>query len=802
MTPKSALDLENPNPGPGDALRDEAGNLLSARWGVPLRETLIEGKTADLLFRKSEFGKVSTLIVEAKDRTSVLTRDQLSKIWADYSGAVSKNAPCDLLVVTRNGLAPGAQALVDSQPALLHQTIWQLENDVVGLTAYIRSLTKLFDQGDLRGYYVPGRVRRALYSGQTRGLALQDKPLFQTVQDWIASEDPRPMAILGGYGAGKSSFAKQLIADQAAKALADPLARRPILIGLGGLSRYSSLPGLLGGMFTHEFPIDGFNTQTFLELSDRGRLLMVLDGFDEMKHAMSWSDFRAQIANLNRLTEGKAKVLLLGRPSAFISADEHFHVLRGMRRMGESFFRLPDWPEFIEYDLEAFSAEERKRFVQGYLTVLEGRSRAPRGEAWISGRADEVNRLADHDPEIFAKPVHAKILTDLAADPEVDLAQFADGVSRWKLYEVFFRSLAEREGEKDARRPISEHQRLEFLRELAFWLWSTKGGATAFSAHDIPDALLGVLPPGDVVDLDALKREYLIGAFLEKKADDVFYFGHRSFAEFLVAQRMLQKPPGPAEHGLYSNLLRDGVAVFLDEAPNHSPVVRWTETLAAAQGTLHLPYLRFIAHACGGVAAMIERLPSQSILSPVLAALGDEVVLDGVARINLISALRHPRNEVFFLIVRLLQIHAAQNDPPNRHDLAVEIAAALLDRTFATAQLDEETGKAPINATHEEARSLAYATLPKLQTVTADRLLRFQGTRLGHQDAESYRLCGVEITEPAPVALRQIFVDLDLPWSTVLRRLQDHKDVIINYFRRNDSLGAVFVRDRAPLRRR
>lgn len=57
--------------------------------------------------------------------------------------------------------------------------------------------------------------------------------LIDEVVAWLATEDPTPLAILGGYGAGKSSFAKRLVTQQAAQALTDPSARRPILIKLG-----------------------------------------------------------------------------------------------------------------------------------------------------------------------------------------------------------------------------------------------------------------------------------------------------------------------------------------------------------------------------------------------------------------------------------------------------------------------------------------------------------------------------------------------------------------------------------------
>gem|GEM_PF-2487311 len=138
-----------------------------------------------------------------------------------------------MLVITRQGLSTDAQAYVDEQAGLRHQTIWELENEILGLTDYVRSLTGLFHQDGLSDYYIPGRARLARYESDHRTLSETDTLLFEAVTTWIDGEDYQPIAILGGYGAGKSSFIKRLVANQAERALSDPYARRPILIGLG-----------------------------------------------------------------------------------------------------------------------------------------------------------------------------------------------------------------------------------------------------------------------------------------------------------------------------------------------------------------------------------------------------------------------------------------------------------------------------------------------------------------------------------------------------------------------------------------
>lgn len=786
------FDLENPSPRPGDALRDLAGNLLTARYGRPVREKLIAGKRVDLLFEFKQFGRTRRLIVEAKDYDRNLQREDLVRIWADYEPVLREAKSAELLIVSRRGLASAAEEYVETRQEMAHQTIWELENEVLGLTDYIRGLADLFEEDGLSRYYVPGQARAVIYQADVRHVSEAEAPLFDALQAWMSSPDKRPVAVLGGYGAGKSSFARRLVSNQAKAALADPYQRRPVLIRLGDMARASSLEGLLGAKFTHEFPIDGFNVANFLGLNARGRLLIVLDGFDEMKHAMSWADFRSQIKTLNRLVEGQAKVVLLGRPAAFVSMDEHYHVLRGRKPHAEGYHRLPDWPEFLEFELQPFTPEDRSGFVSAYLAYLDTVSHSPRGEAAILARAAEVNRIADREPEIFSKPVHARIFTDLAADSSVDLAPFVDGVSRWVLYETFFISLADREAEKETRRRIPENERLRFLRELAWWLWTEQGGATAFHAEDIPETLFEGLDEGDATSTDAVRREYLTGAFLEKKSDDIYYFGHRSFAEYLVAQQLAEHQPEPADHAAYSRLITDGVREFLSEHPDPAVIQAWPSTLSSATGELHLDYLQFISAGVGGADALRARLTPSSPMELVVRALGPDLSIGRTEALE--AALRDPRDAVFFPALYLRQIASIGSDTGQEEFDAV-VAAALLDRVFTGAEYDPATGKAPVAMEYEDARKIAAQALPELRTELGDRRLLLNGQALARNMADHMSRGGFQIAPRRPYALRSALDSSSISWSEVLSRIsEDNRTVVTAYFRQKSNLTGLFTR--------
>ena len=70
--------------------------------------------------------------------------------------------------------------------------------------------------------------------------------LEQVVRDWIDEPDAVPLAIVAGYGKGKSTFARHLAAALAREALAEPRRRAPVLVPLGDIIDEQSLEGLLG----------------------------------------------------------------------------------------------------------------------------------------------------------------------------------------------------------------------------------------------------------------------------------------------------------------------------------------------------------------------------------------------------------------------------------------------------------------------------------------------------------------------------------------------------------------------------
>lgn len=614
----------NPSPSPGDQLRDHAADLLSSQFGEAKTEVRADGKKVDVFFEYNELGRKVKLFLEAKDYSKPLGRTDVVHIRTDYEGILRKNSPAILLVVTRSGLTPDAQIHIEEEiDNTRHQTIWEIEAGLIDLESYLRHLMELFDSSGLSNYYVengfsvrePQATEHEAHVANTRSTFDQKASCFEALSGWCSEDaDNTPVAILGGYGTGKTSLATRLAAHLASKALYDAHARQPIVIKLGEIFQYANIEGLLGGYFTKTFPIKNFNFYNFLRLNKKGRFVIILDGFDEMKHSMSWSDFKAQVKSLLLLHDQNSKIILLGRPSAFLSETEERYILKGERPFGDSWVMLPDWPRFHELEIKNFSDSQREEFITRYLaTIAENQS-----EQTTKQRAQLTNEIASEDPKLYEKPVHSKILTDLARDPNFDLTQFRSTSSRWLLYQEFISSLYNREAEKRTRSDISTKKRITFLGELAFWLWTERGASISFRADDIPKNLYGVFGSEDEDERLALCRELLVGSILERKTGNTFFFGHRSFAEFIVADYLSKNAPTSENHEKYSSVFRDGVREFLVESPHSNKVKEWSKTFDTANGQISQAYIDFLARPFGSIEHFLGTLSVNSHWQPIL----------------------------------------------------------------------------------------------------------------------------------------------------------------------------------------
>ncbi|MGW2720010.1 trypsin-like peptidase domain-containing protein [Streptomyces sp. NPDC001492] len=512
---------------------------------------VIEGKEFDLLGRTTRYHQDWLVGVVCMANGQPLSEKDLEFLWFGYERLWSTGAINELLIVTE--VPPSVQAVrfADSRPGLVVRTLDALVASGLNLRGYLRIAAQLFrDSPDgLASYYVAPATHD--------GLDLETEVL-RWIDDDPKSTIPlgRPVAVLGSYGLGKSSFAIRLTSVLAARAAKNDLARVPVLIKLGDVSSEQSLEGLIGAHFTAANQVQGYSFPKFLELNRRGKFVVIFDGFDEMKHLVTWPEFKFNLAQIGRLVGEKAKVMLLGRPTAFENDEEQAEALHGQIPGRLSKSHEPASADYFEVELAPLETPQIAQFLERYLCYVES----------INGRPFDTERIWQQvqSPElrdICRRPVQLRMLADILPNYTGDI----EDLNLETLYDTFVDQLITevmlREESKKHRLAFDRAVRRDFLARIAFWMWEQRSTGI-LTADQLPDELVAPYAAGR--DISVTRRDLVAASPLDRRYGERIRFAHRSFQEFLVAEETLRRvKSGAMTVAEYDALATDEVATFV-----------------------------------------------------------------------------------------------------------------------------------------------------------------------------------------------------------------------------------------------
>ncbi|MBB2749780.1 UNVERIFIED_ORG: hypothetical protein GGI57_000446 [Rhizobium aethiopicum] len=547
----------------GDELRDQVIDLLEAEGHKISREIRIGSKKVDILVEIEDEFRPRKIAVECKNLSKNISQSELNAIWADYMSLWEQGEVAEVFVISRFDFSPEAKLYArDKRGRLDIFSIKEFEEKLLGFRKYCRDVRDLFNEGGLDRYYVKSSIEGG---GE----------LHERMMAWVNDESKTPVAILGGYGMGKTSYCKFLTRELADRYLDDPLSRVPIYVRLSDIATQTDVDGLIAKTLAGRYQTKNYSFAKFKKLNRAGRFAVIFDGFDEMKHALSWGDFKYNFSQMHSLLEGRAKIVVAGRPNAFLSDSEHAWILRGQRLAGEQVIRIPGAPEYTELPLAQFSDDEVTLFLEKYLRQHHPADIVDQVEIerWVSDRVKDFDKIRSNGD--LYRPVHLKIYADIAADPDVKLESF----TTYNLYSIAATRISEREGEKLVRKQIDSEKRQRIIERIAWWLWDSFDGRRLYFTPDVvPESIIGRdLLDDALYERDTLYREIFTGSFLERKFGQNYYFSHRSFLEFFVARRLerAEKHDIPVA-SIFKNINPE-ILAFLRQSPGYTEFLAYVD---------------------------------------------------------------------------------------------------------------------------------------------------------------------------------------------------------------------------------
>jgi hypothetical protein len=483
-----------------------------------------KGAGGGLVVRQRTLPGVTTYRVEylegtARDDTAF--RDRLERLRATPAPGI------ETLVIADAARDDARDAARTAGIAL--RTIAELEDQLVDLRACADAVRRAFEDSELSRVYVAPRVVTS--DGQTvDGL--------EHAMSWVAGAGSRLLLVRGASGAGKTGFLRRLAYELALRAEADATAPTPILIELRQAAAGATLETLLQQQLRAAIGWHG-NPEAILYLLHAGRVILVLDGFDEAA-VSSREGADEQLRMLTRPTE---------HPGMTASANRMIAACRADTRL-----------EAPAIDLAPFDDEQVKRYFDNKL----GHKVAQIAYARIMTDGPSPASSTPILVQIIASNAAATTREDGARVSEVSLKPadvFESHVERWIAGEA-----------SDALQAI---QRARLIERLAAELWK-------MSTAELPQAQLGAAlranePQLAELDLDRIDLILRSAPFVTRSEAGAYGFSHRSILEYVLARHLLRRAQlgvDALRAALTTERLDDNCTSLFVELAGHQATVR------------------------------------------------------------------------------------------------------------------------------------------------------------------------------------------------------------------------------------
>jgi len=508
----------------GKSFEVRVAHLLHLLGYTVEHEQLIDSNRVDLVVRKrADFGREEVYLVECKDHQAVIPKErvQVFKTWVD--GPTAREMQARGMVVAPSDFSPAARSFALEQ-GIQALTFDELERSLFDFAPYLARIRQRYEASALAGNYVDQYLLLEKQPDE------KPVPMLPHALQWVSGAGSRLWLVLGDYGTGKSTLVERFAYELALNCKNDPESPIPVEINLRQFPNAISLDSLIREHLETELRTV-LNPEIVLHLLDAGRVVLLLDSFDDMGVAQAGRSVEEQFRQLVRPTANPGRNYRSNR--VLITSRSHFFSDSSGTRQAEG-ARLFEADSALCKAARAFDAtldtlpvfrkEQITEYLHKRLGMVEG---------------DEVRRFIEERyglQDIASTPRFLNIL--VASLP--DLIKEGESVSTGSLYLTYtthcLNTIRWSQGQ------LNVELMRDLLERMACELWSRPQNQIHYT--DIAGLLRREGGVALSFDSDQVDLELRTAAFLVRSADGHYRFSHRSFLEFFFAHalfRALQK---------------------------------------------------------------------------------------------------------------------------------------------------------------------------------------------------------------------------------------------------------------------
>ena len=527
-------------------------------------------------------GPVTTLLVECKYRENgTVPKVEVTAFISEYETLKHEHHLSAAVVVTNASFTAETRALYANRTDVLLITEMSLSDELINVTATLRRFADVYRTDPIYHHYI----------------SLRDEELGD-LQEWITFwlRSKRSVTVmLGDFGSGKTTFLQRLKFVLSKAYVGGTSSLIPCYFRLRDFSRSSDLDAFVRSQILNEF--GSSDVPAFQHLLRTGRILLMLDGFDEVGKQSNERVRMRVFSMLAPLFVEKGKYIITCRPSYFVSADEMQSVFGQLEAISPRTLTVLNQPG-------SPGAQERRRSFTAFESAAQ---------EWALETA-QLHRLSPEDivykrispftsedidrylqiraPEICSvqyptwEAIRDKIrctydLGDLARRPILlnliveTLPKLPDNVepSPAVIYGNYTAAWLNHEYSKgEVRWLLKKEHKLRFTCSLAFHMYASDLLRLHYS--ELPNEIAQYFGTTDLLKLSYLTTDIQGSSFLRGDGTGFFEFAHKSFAEFFAAVYIRDQLKSGKLSILEKHLLSQEVLFFLGDLVYMDPELR------------------------------------------------------------------------------------------------------------------------------------------------------------------------------------------------------------------------------------
>lgn len=484
---------------------------------------MVEGTQIDWVAQSSDRLAPVTYLVECVDEQENVGIEYVKEKAASLIDADGIHGIVCVMIVASRGFTADARRFAETRQRLILRTQAQLESNLIDFSPYRDSYTLAYRQST--GIFNEARLFERYVETSASDGAAGRRPLGEGVEEWLEDQSNNVLFLLGDYGAGKTSFLRnfafQTLDRQLRVTAKDDLI--PLLIPLREFRGAINLRQVITDTLVNDYGVALNSFSTFEHYCSLGKILLLLDGFDEMASRSDVQTVLDCLTQILLLAETNTKLIVTCRSNFFKSHYQLFDMLRKFQIEIPDEKGAPETLPLVNHGrvltLSPLSPEEIKAFVE---------RRFPGKADELLGQIDDIHDLSD----LCRRPV----LLDMVLSTLPDIHDSDDVVNSAVLYESYTNRWAKRD-EWRVKMPLEARQSL--CDSLA---WAMLGrGLPGIAFPDLKDRLEQILSSfsRNPEELAEYTNDIQTCSFLVREGEGNQYeFAHKSFMEYFVARRL------------------------------------------------------------------------------------------------------------------------------------------------------------------------------------------------------------------------------------------------------------------------